>query len=190
MLKGKFRFMPAFVVILGSLVLVSWGLSKGYIIATAETAIFLSFGATFFAAMTAIFSLGVVLEMRKDREAMLKPSVYVDFEVENGILFCIIENSGQSPAKNIVVDIDPLPVDDEGKQIGYVSWIGKTIDTLLPGKKLGKSLGLMSQYGRYKRKPTKFEISVVYKSLKGKEYKEGPYLVDIDQHKYAGDTTA
>ncbi len=190
MLKGKFRFIVAFVVIFGSLVLVNWGLSKGYLLVTADTAIFFSFLSTYFAAMTAFFSFLVVLEMRRDREALLRLSVYVDFEIEEGILFFIIENAGQSTAKDIVVDIDPLPYDDYGEQIGYVSWIGKTIETLLPGKKLGKNLGHVSEYGKYQKRPTKFSISVVYKSLKGKEYKEEPYLIDIDQHKYAGDTTA
>ncbi len=163
--------------------LTNWGISTGFIVTTSNTPVIFSFLSAFFTAFTALVSLGVVLEMRKDRETLSKPDVYADFEVNDGLFIFFIQNFGRSPAKQVQLMINPIPIKFNKQKMDNVKWLFESIETLLPGKKY--EIVLDSTPGMLKSdNPKIFTIKIEYKSLSGKKYQEGPYQIDLEEYRY------
>jgi len=121
-----------------------------------------------------------VLEMRRDREEFFRPDIFAGFEVGGSGLFkFVVKNGGQSPARNIKVDVDPIPVASDGKPIDDVGWIrGEQISTLFPAQGFEKVVDVHHAMFSDDR-PQEFSINLSYESSTGKKYDEGPYMVDL-----------
>jgi hypothetical protein len=125
----------------------------------------------------------VVLEMRKDRETLFKPDVSVNIEMESHLLLFVVRNDGKSPAHNVVVKVDPSPIDHTGKAIvEETPWLQAPIPTLLPGNHLAKTIG--SHTSIFKEDiPRTFTVELEYESSSGKKYTEKPFILDFDQYR-------
>ena len=148
----------------------------------AKVPLFIAALSSLFSAIGAVASGLVVLEMKRDREALFKPDIYADFEVDEGLFTFVVRNDGQSAAKKVQVKIDPIPIGFNNQPIDNVAWLREPIETLLPGKKLAKTIDShVSLLGG--NRPCEFKISITYQSLSGKKYIEAPYIIDLEEYR-------
>ena len=102
--------------------------------------------------------------------------------MEEGLFTFVVRNDGQNPAKNVRVEIDPIPIGHNNEPIDNVAWLHEPIKSLLPGRKLEKVVDShVAVFGE--NRPKEFTISLSYQSLAGKEYKEGPYNIDLEDYR-------
>jgi len=144
--------------------------------------IFIAAIASILSAIGVIASWLVVIEMRKDREALYKPDIYADFEVEEGAFSFVVQNAGLTAAKKVKVEIIPPPFGSDNKPIENVVWLKKPIETLLPGKSLKRFCNVSHQYYS-SGAPLKYSISLSYNALTGKQYTDGPYIIDLEEYR-------
>lgn len=120
-----------------------------------------------------------VLEMRRDREELFRPDIFAGFEVAGSGLFkFVVKNDGQSPARNIKIDVDPIPVGMGGEPIDDVRWLRKPISTLFPGQCFEKTVDVHHAVFNDDR-PQEFSIRLSYESSTGTNYSEEPYTIDL-----------
>lgn len=183
MKQNRWSIIGLLVVVLGGVAVIMWILSK---ILVDQTNIPLIIAAVSSLIGTAgvIASLLVVIEMRRDREAIYRPDIHADFRVEDGLFVFFVSNDGQTSAKKVQVKINPIPIGFNNQPIDDVIWLHQPIETLLPGKKLEKAvdshINLLNG-----GQPREFMISIKYQSLTGKIYNEGPYIINLDEYRHS-----
>ncbi len=129
----------------------------------------------FFAAISSVANLISVIDMRNERKSQARPYVGAYFEVKSdGLVYFIVENNGNSPAQNVLVEFSSIP------QEGYIlefflkqgsSPFEKPIDFLIPGQALRRIVGVHHEV-LGKDKSTEFAFTLAYCSIFGDKYKE------------------
>jgi hypothetical protein len=180
MWKNIFPVVGMIIVLIGGAILLS-SLLLTPLFDQVRLPLFIAALSSLFSAIGVIGSWLVVLEMQKDRDALFKPEVNVDFETIAYAIRLVVRNDGRSPAHNVNIEITPSPVDAQGKQlIDIIPWLQNPIPTLLPGKRIEKVLG--SHINIFERDvPREFEVNMSYESSTGKKYEVDPYTLDLEQ---------
>jgi len=123
-----------------------------------------------FAAISAIASLVQAAEVQKQRESQEQPYVISYFDGANSGAICfVIENCGNSPAKNISIRFSPSPIDYAGRPLTEVSFFRDPIDFLPPGKKFRQIIDAGHRFFA-EGKPTRFHTSLSYESIYNDSY--------------------
>jgi hypothetical protein len=126
----------------------------------------------FFAAVSAIATLLQAVEIQRQREAQERPYIIAYFEgTTNGAICFTIENVGNSPAYDLEIKFKSAPIDFAGRPLNQISLFAKPI-TFLPASKSLRQIIDAGYRFFAEDKPTKFPVSIVYKSVYGDIFTE------------------
>lgn len=132
-----------------------------------------------------IFTLWLVSEKRKVREAQTKPNISVIIQSRDELNFNfidrVIQNIGLGPAYNINFKIKSDVQYNEVEMLSKLGFIKNGLKYLAPNQKLQSFLTNMLENFEEKIK-IKFEIEINYENCVGKTYKDS-YLIDFSQLK-------
>ena len=173
-------------------ILLVWFLVAGFTPGAQAVNIGIAAIATLLAAISSIASLLQAVETQKQRENLERPYVLADFDSESsGVVTFVIQNLGNSPAKNVSIEIEPPPVDFRGRQLNEISLLAKPIGFLPPGRTLRQVIDASFRFLEA-GKPRKFKITTKYASAFGETFKEVvdhdlEYLVDSTLPKKSAD---
>ena len=159
--------------------LVAWFL--GTQSSSQQVPLFIAAISSLISALGVLASWQVVIEMRRDREAFYRPEVYADFKVLDGLFVFTVYNAGRSTAKQVKIDVQPIPIGREDKPIDNVRWLKEPITALLPGQKLEKVVDShIALLDENSNRPKNFRIQIEYTDLNGTKYTEGPYFINLE----------
>lgn len=128
--------------------------------------------ATFFAALSAFFSLLQVTETRKQRELSERPYIHAYFDDEySGMLVFKITNSGNSPAHNVEVAFKPTPKDYANRNLSKISIFAKPITFIPPGK-THRQLIIQGFVFFKKNRRKRYSVTLTYYSSSGERFRE------------------
>lgn len=110
------------------------------------------------------------------------PVVVVYFEVNiHNILDLHMKNIGKSPAKNILVKLEPLN-DIKGNYLEEAAFIGKEVALLAPEQYLKSLVGSLTELKNAEGNYPKYKVSILYKDFENHEY-EQDYMIDANMYK-------
>ena len=100
------------------------------------------------------------------REAQERPNVIAYFDpAANGVIYFVVNNSGNSPAVNVEVRFDdPAPIDFANRPLDQVSLFQKPITFLPPGQQFRQLVDVGHKLLADDR-PTVFRTTVLYESV-------------------------
>jgi hypothetical protein len=151
-------------------VLLVWFLASGFSPSIVQITIGIASISAFFAAISSIANLLQAVETEKQRRNQERPYVNAYFDASNSsFIHFIVENSGNSPAKNIILDINPTPKDYAGRNLNEVSFFSHPISFFPANKKVRQLVDVGYKFLAQDR-PVNFEISVRYLSIFGDLY--------------------
>lgn len=158
-----------FLFALGALILF---LVSGFVPISVEVSIGIAMISALFSAVSAFANLLQAVEVQKQRESQERPYVIAYFDAEsNGVIYFVIENSGNSPALNVTVKFNPAPIDFGGRPLNQVSLFEKPISFLPAGKSLRQLVDVGHSF-LADGKPTKFSVAISYTSIHHEIYRE------------------
>lgn len=124
--------------------------------------------------LTALGSIATYAQAReatKQRENSEAPEIAVYFQFNSDkLIYCVIQNLGIEPARNIKVTFNPIPLDVKGKPITEYSLFKEPLLYLPPNEIYRRMLGYSADV--IKQNPDPINISINYESLLGKIYTE------------------
>jgi len=135
-----------------------------------DIAIRLAIVSTFLAAASSIATLVQAREVVRQRENSERPEVGVFFQPSNGLMYCVIENFGRLPARDVRVQFAPSPLMHDNRPIQELSMFSKSVPYLPPAEVLRRQIGASPLV--LKLNPNPFIITVLYKSTQGQAYEE------------------
>ncbi|WP_339061237.1 hypothetical protein [Tepidibacillus marianensis] len=107
--------------------------------------------------------------------------VYFDMTIFN-ILDIKIKNIGKSPAKNIIVKIEPLNEIVNVKYLDKASFIGKEIALLAPDQFLKTTVGTLMEIKNSNGDYPVYSVSIYFKDLDENDYSK-EYIIDANMYK-------
>src|SRR3990172_314212 len=126
-----------FVFIFGVGILIIWFMVSGFDQGELQISIGLAAISTYLAAVSSIANLLQAVETERQRRNQERPYINTYFDPSGGgMIYFIVENLGNSPAKKISIEINPIPKDHAGRKLSDVSFFSKPIGFLPAGKKL------------------------------------------------------
>jgi len=153
-------------------VLLAWFIVTGFSQTDARIFIGIATISAFLAAVSAIANLMSATEIQRQRESQERPYVVVHLDgASNGLICVFVENFGNSPAENVVIKFDPVPVDFQGRPLSEVSLFKNPISFMPPGKTFRQAVDVGYRF-LAEGKPTNFSISTSYSSIHGERYGE------------------
>jgi len=121
----------------------------------------------FFSSISAIASLSQAAEIQKQREDQERPYIITYFDAtNNGALYFVIENNGNSPAYDIKFKFKSAPIDYANRSLDKVSLFNNPITFLPAGKSLRQIVNATFRFFE-KDNSTSFSFSVSYRSVSG-----------------------
>ena len=152
--------------------LIIWFLVADFLPIAVEVSIGIAMISALFSAISAFANLLQAVEVQKQRESQERPYVIAYFDAEsNGVIYFVIENSGNSPALNVTVKFNPAPIDFGGRPLNQVSLFEKPISFLPAGKSLRQLVDVGHSF-LADGKPTKFSVAISYTSIHHAIYQE------------------
>lgn len=143
----------------------------------------ISFMSTFASAVVAfivwISTLFQIKEMRRATNEANRPYVVVYYDVRsNNVVNLIIENIGNSLAKNIIIETEPLFAIPEKRPLFETNLLKKPIPNMPPKYKISTFLGMYFDLrGKLENNEyCSFNVKVTYSSSDNKTYVEEYYL--------------
>lgn len=128
--------------------------------------------AAIFSAISAIANLKMAVEVKRQRKLLERPYVTAYFDgANNGALYFVIENSGNSPAVDIRFKFDPPPVDFLGRPLNEVSLFSNPISFLPTGKVIRQMINASHTFLE-NGKTTRFKIELKYLSIWNDPFEE------------------
>ena len=153
------------ILFLGVAVLLLWFLNNAYTQTNTSVAIAIAAISAFFAAVSSVASLLQAVEIQRQRENQERPYVIVYFDATNrGGMYFIVENSGNSPAVDVLFEFTPVPIDFAGRPLNQVSLFQKPISFLPPGKIYRQIIDASFKF-LAEGKPTQYRIKTTYSSI-------------------------
>lgn len=161
-----------FALIIGIGVILTWFIVSGVTPTGVQVTIGIAAISAFFAAISSMSNLLQAVETERQRRNQDRPYVNAYFDTSSGSLITfVVENSGNSPAKNIHLKIDPAPVDYAGRKLSDVSFFSQPISFLPTGKKLRQIVDVGYRV-LAEGKPVNFRVSARYESIYGETFRE------------------
>lgn len=138
---------------------------------------------TSIAVIAAIFAFFQVREARRTREDQSRPFVIVDIQpsqVWSNILNLVIENTGTTLARNVVIDFEPpLKTTINNYDIASSLLMTNGIPSLPPGRKLSALFDL--SHDRLKAGlPLRFQARVSLDDARGRPQETLEYVIDLE----------
>lgn len=128
--------------------------------------------AAFLSAISAVATLVQAVETQKQREELERPYVIAYFDAtNNGALYFVIENSGNSPALDVRFKFDPSPIDHAGRALDTISLFANPISFLPTGKVIRQIVDASHRFLE-DGKALKYEVSIKYYSAFGDKFSE------------------
>jgi hypothetical protein len=163
-----------FVVLLlfGIVISLIWFIVTDFSILDARAPLAIATITTFFAAMSAFANLLQAVETQKQREASERPYVVSYFDgTGSGAICFMIENRGNSPAKDLIIEFSPSPIDHTGNPLDQISLFTNPISFLPPGQIIRQIIDAGYRFFD-QGKPTRFKVTMRYSSIANKPFKE------------------
>ncbi len=160
------------ILFLGVAVLLLWFLNNAYTQTNTSVAIAIAAISAFFAAVSSVASLLQAVEIQRQRENQERPYVIVYFDATNrGGMYFIVENSGNSPAVDVLFEFTPVPIDFAGRPLNQVSLFQKPISFLPAGRIYRQIIDTSSKFLAEDR-PTVYRVKTTYSSVYNEMYNE------------------
>src|SRR5688500_2956931 len=100
------------ILIIGTGVLLVWFLSSGFSPSTVQISIGIAAISAFLAAISSISNLLQAVETERQRRNQERPYINAYFDAaSSSAIYFVVQNSGNAPATNVKLSIDPIPVD-------------------------------------------------------------------------------
>lgn len=153
-------------------ILLVWSIVTSFSQTDTRVSIGIATVSAFLAAVSAIATLMSAVEMQKQRESQERPYVVAHLDGASSGLICVfVENFGNSPAQNVTIKFDPVPVDFQGRPLSEVSLFKNPISFMPPGKTFRQAIDVGYRF-LAEGKPTNFSVSVSYSSIHGERFSE------------------
>lgn len=160
------------VLLLAVSVLFTWFLVTGFSQSLATFSIGIAAVSAMFAAISSIAGLLQATEVQRQRENQERPYITAFFEGTNrGGLYLEIQNTGNSPAVDVVFKFTPEPIDYSGRKLSEVSLFKKPISFMPQGKAYRQIIDAGHRFLADDR-PAKYQIRIIYSSASGQLYDE------------------
>ncbi len=160
------------VLIIGIGVLLVWFLSSGFSPSAIQISIGIAAISAFLAAISSIANLLQAVETERQRRNQERPYINAYFDAgSNSMIYFTVQNSGNAPATNVRLSIDPVPLDYAGRKLNEVSFFSQPISFLPAGKIVRQMVGIGHQF-LAKDNPVNFDVVVEYSSTYGEFFKE------------------
>jgi hypothetical protein len=158
--------------IIGIGVLLVWFLVSGLSPSAVQITVGIAAVSAFLAAISSIANLMQAVETEKQRRNQERPYVNAYFDASsNSLIYFVVQNSGNAPAINVKLNIEPIPIDYAGRKLNEVSFFSQPISFIPVGKMVRQTVGVGHQF-LAKDKPVNFEVEVEYSSTYGEIFKE------------------
>jgi uncharacterized protein (UPF0333 family) len=153
-------------------VLVAYFLTVGFSSSQAQAVIGIASVSAFLAAISATANLLQAVEVQRQRELMQRPYVTASFEGSSkGLIYLLIQNSGNSPARDVRLAFDPAPRDFSGRPLDQVSVFSRPITFLPPASSVRQLIDAGNKL-LADGQPTRFRVTISYQSIEGRQYSE------------------
>jgi hypothetical protein len=153
-------------------VLIIWFAVTGFSQSATLVTIGIAAISALFASISAFANLLQAAELQSQREKTERPYVNAYFEGESSGMLCFfVQNTGNSPALDLIVRFEPEPLDYAQRPLGQVSLFATPI-SFLPAGKLIRQLVDMGHIFFAEGKPTQFQVSLTHSSVTGQTFKE------------------
>jgi hypothetical protein len=160
------------ILIIGIGVLWVWFLVSGFSPSAIQISIVIATISALFAAISSIANLIQAMETERQRRNQERPYITAYFDASsNSLIYFVVENSGNSPAINVILSIDPIPTDHAGRKLNEVSFFTQPVSFVPAGKMIRQIVDVGSRF-LAKDKPVNFEIIIEYSSVYGESYRE------------------
>ena len=158
--------------IIGIGVLLIWVLVSEFSASTIQISIGIAAISSFFAAISSFANLLQAVETERQRRNQERPYINAYFDVSGyGLIYFIVQNSGNTPAINVKLSIDPIPIDYAGRKLNEVSFFSQPINFLPAGKTIQQRIDIGHQF-LSNTETLNFVVKVEYSSTSGEFYKE------------------
>lgn len=160
------------ILLLGLGAIFAYFLATGFSPQQSQAVIGVAAISAFLAAISATANLLQAVEAQRQRELLQRPYViaYFDGSSKATVNF-LVQNSGNSPARNVTILFEPSPVDFAGRTLDKVSVFSKPISFLPAGATIRQLVDVGHRL-LADGKPTHFVVSVTYSSVEGQSYSE------------------
>jgi hypothetical protein len=115
-------------------------------------------------------------EIQRGREEGERPEIAVYMKPQNMLMYCVVENLGKLPARDITITFNPSPIKQDGGLLQDISLFSNKIPYLPPNEVYRRHLGASPAVLELNKKP--FEIIIQYNSTSGKKYKDS-IVIDL-----------
>jgi hypothetical protein len=160
------------VLIIGVGVLLVWFLSSGFTPSAVQISIGIAAISAFLAAISSTANLLQAVETERQRRNQERPSINAYFDpASSSVIYFVVQNSGNAPAIDVRLNIDPMPVDYAGRKLSEVSFFSQPITFIPAGKIIRQMMGVGPKF-LAKYKPVNFDVIVEYSSVYGEFFKE------------------
>lgn len=160
------------VLLFAVVIVLFWFLSAGFTPDNERIIIGIAAVSALLSAISAIATLMQAVETRKQREEFERPYVTAYFDAtNNGALYFVIENSGNSPALDVRFKFDPSPIDHAGRPLDQISLFSNPISFLPVGKVIRQVIDASHRFLE-DGKALKYEVSIKYYSVFGDKFSE------------------
>jgi hypothetical protein len=160
------------ILIIGIGVLLVWFLASGFSPSAIQVTIGIAAISAFLAAISSFANLLQAVETERQRRNQERPYINAYFDASsNSVIYFVVQNSGNAPATNVKLSIEPAPIDYAGRKLNEVSFFSQPISFLPAGKIVRQLVGVGHQF-LAKDKPVNFEVEVEYSSTHGEFFKE------------------
>jgi hypothetical protein len=170
--------------IFGVGVILIWYLVSDFSSSVGQSTLAIAVITTFFAAISAVANLLQAVEVQKERIDTLRPYIIFNFEgTSGGAIYFKIQNLANSPARDIVFEFNPAPIDHANRPLDQLSLFQHPISFLPPGGQIRQIIDAGHRFFNDER-PIRFEITVRYLSVYSGAYSE-TIIHDLEYMKQA-----
>lgn len=160
------------VLLLGLIVCIIWILSASLSNPQDSVPIGIAAISAVFAAFSAVASLVQAVEIQRQREGQERPYIISYFDPQSsGMIDFVIENCGNSPALDVQIKFEPVPVDYQGRLLSELSLFKSPIKFMPPRiffrQRVNVGYNLLAN-----NRETKYTVILEYRSLQSQLFKE------------------
>jgi len=160
------------ILIIGMGVLLVWFFASGFTPSVVQVSIGMAAISAFLAAISSVANLLQAVETERQRRNQERPYINAYFDASsNSMIYFVVQNSGNAPAINVKLSIEPVPTDYAGRKLNEVSFFSQPISFLPAGKIVRQMVGIGHQF-LANDNPVNFDIRVEYSSTYGEFFRE------------------
>jgi len=138
----------------------------------------INLGMFFLTYFLVIFAWESLKKSRKESYLESRPYLIGDFELEKGVLFFYVLNSGKTPAIGVKISVDPdILILDE---LSFNHKVFKNTIAFFPPKKIVKTI--INRPSQFHEKYNEIKLKITYKDSMGKPFEE-IFHIDLSYRK-------